>query len=249
MSPCVRRPCVRCVWTGWRTWSSCVAMAHASCAGTEWASAPSAARPSSAASSSTSSPGTSPLQTLKAYTTTWACCASFVSQGRPHMSDSGHNSGFGCAHVEFTKQGKPMTFTLFKFWCSARKISVTLLFSHLPPFACLHHDTWTLFSSTSWCLRLQTVLDMNLWAKAQVWISLWNSSDYQSELKSQRRRSRPLHFLVPVCLSRPRLLQAGFTVFVKLYASVLVLEAPDVDFKYSLSWQYGHDTLLLRWVL
>lgn len=49
----VCRPCVRCVWTGWRTWSSCVATAPASCVGTEWASAPSAARPSSAASSST----------------------------------------------------------------------------------------------------------------------------------------------------------------------------------------------------
>lgn len=50
------RPCVRCVWTGWRTWSSCAATAPASCVGTEWASAPSAARPSSAASSSTRHP-------------------------------------------------------------------------------------------------------------------------------------------------------------------------------------------------
>lgn len=52
------RPCVRCAWTGWRTWSSCAAMAPASCAGTEWASAPSAARPLSAASSSTRDPKT-----------------------------------------------------------------------------------------------------------------------------------------------------------------------------------------------
>ena len=36
----VSRPCVQCAWTGWRTWSACVAMAPASCAGTEWASAP-----------------------------------------------------------------------------------------------------------------------------------------------------------------------------------------------------------------
>lgn len=49
--PC--RPCVPCVWTGWRTWSSCAATAPASCAGTEWASAPSAAKPSSAESSCT----------------------------------------------------------------------------------------------------------------------------------------------------------------------------------------------------
>lgn len=55
-SSSVCRPCVRCVWTGWRTWSSCAAMAPASCVGTEWASAPSAARLSNAASSSTRSP-------------------------------------------------------------------------------------------------------------------------------------------------------------------------------------------------
>lgn len=47
------RPCVRCVWTGWKTWSSCVATALASCVATAWASVPSAASPSSAASSST----------------------------------------------------------------------------------------------------------------------------------------------------------------------------------------------------
>lgn len=47
------RPCVRCVWTGSRTWSSCAATAPASCVGTEWASVPSAARPSNGASSST----------------------------------------------------------------------------------------------------------------------------------------------------------------------------------------------------
>lgn len=52
------RPCARCVWTGWRTWSLCAATAPASCVGTEWASAPSAARPSSAASSSTRAPET-----------------------------------------------------------------------------------------------------------------------------------------------------------------------------------------------
>lgn len=50
-SPC--RPCVPSVWTGWRTWSSCAATAPASCAGTEWASAPSAAKPSNVESSST----------------------------------------------------------------------------------------------------------------------------------------------------------------------------------------------------
>lgn len=50
-SPC--RPCVPSVWTGWRTWSSCAATAPASCAGTEWASAPSAAKPLNVASCST----------------------------------------------------------------------------------------------------------------------------------------------------------------------------------------------------
>lgn len=50
-SPC--RPCVPSAWTGWRTWSSCAATAPASCAGTEWASAPSAAKPSNVESSST----------------------------------------------------------------------------------------------------------------------------------------------------------------------------------------------------
>lgn len=55
-SSSICRPCVRCVWTGWRTWSSCAAMAPASCVGTEWASVPSAARPSNAASSSTRRP-------------------------------------------------------------------------------------------------------------------------------------------------------------------------------------------------
>lgn len=49
----VCRPCVRCAWTGWRTWSSCAATEPASCAGIEWASVPSAARPSNAAYSST----------------------------------------------------------------------------------------------------------------------------------------------------------------------------------------------------
>lgn len=52
-SACPRRPCVPSVWTGWRTWSSCAATAPASCAGTEWASAPSAAKPSNVESSST----------------------------------------------------------------------------------------------------------------------------------------------------------------------------------------------------
>lgn len=52
-SPSTCRPCVLCVSTGWRTWSSCAATAPASCAGTEWASAPSAAKPSSAESSCT----------------------------------------------------------------------------------------------------------------------------------------------------------------------------------------------------
>lgn len=56
LSLSICRPCVRCVWTGWRTWSSCAATAPASCAGTEWANAPSAARPSNVASSSTRRP-------------------------------------------------------------------------------------------------------------------------------------------------------------------------------------------------
>lgn len=47
------RPCVPSAWTGWRTWSSCAATAPASCAGTEWASAPSAAKPLNVESSST----------------------------------------------------------------------------------------------------------------------------------------------------------------------------------------------------
>lgn len=50
-SPC--RPCVPSVSTGWRIWSSCAATAPASCAGTEWASAPSAAKPSNVESCST----------------------------------------------------------------------------------------------------------------------------------------------------------------------------------------------------
>lgn len=50
-SPC--RPCVPSVSTGWRIWSSCAATAPASCAGTEWASAPSAAKPLNVESCST----------------------------------------------------------------------------------------------------------------------------------------------------------------------------------------------------
>lgn len=51
------RPCARFVWIVWRTWSSCAAMAHASCAATAWASAPSAGRLSRGESCCTRAPG------------------------------------------------------------------------------------------------------------------------------------------------------------------------------------------------
>lgn len=34
------RPAVQCVWTAWRTWSSCADMAHVRCVVTGWRSAP-----------------------------------------------------------------------------------------------------------------------------------------------------------------------------------------------------------------
>lgn len=80
------RPCARCVWTGWRTWSLCAATAPASCAGTEWASAPSAARPSSAASSSTRAPETLLLRKPKQTTSNLPQLHQLLLLDHPHST-------------------------------------------------------------------------------------------------------------------------------------------------------------------
>lgn len=261
------RPCARCVWTDWRTWSSCVAMAPASCVGTEWANAPSAARPSSVASSCTR-PSERTLSSFKAHTdharnatSTPAAAILTAPESASHVlfytTDTLLILLLFSGGISVTKQGKEnlnwlKSILLFCYCTSSEQPQRCLLHGRqlvLPPRLC--------FPTILCCFCFYlTILNFFSLLEYEVQIHIlgyelmrWISSlDFTVEQLCQQTRMceggevNLLPFDVKfscICCSQCQL-QSSFIVFVNLYASVLVSEAPDVDFKYLiLSCQYG----------
>lgn len=247
------RPCVLCAWTGWRTWSSCAATEPASCAGIEWASVPSAARPSNAAYSSTRPADELSLLLLKATLNTLATRQPHLLLLLPPSSQPPASArhilfcptnAFSVGRlrsggIPVTKQGKSMNWLKLIVLSCRRQCSQKerRLFQRLHPFP--SHPPIFLFCVVSiYSLNISNSFPV-FESKVQIQSFGCDHFGLSAEWEAWRRWRRPvtvwckvlIHLFAVQCP-----LQPDFIVFVNIYSSVFLLEAP---LFITTVWQYG----------